>query len=62
LRFRAELEAAGVDVAPEADPRHRVRAAATCRLARAAEPDWREEVLPQYLRLPDAELALRPAS
>ena len=59
LRFREQLEAAGVLVPASDSPSHRVDAAAHCRLAQTATPHARDEVLPTYLRLPDAELALR---
>jgi tRNA threonylcarbamoyladenosine biosynthesis protein TsaB len=59
LRFRDQLEAAGVTVPADDSPSHRVDAAAHCRLGAAMEPVARDEVLPAYLRLPDAELALR---
>lgn len=59
LRFREQLETAGVLVPAGDSPSHRVDAAAHCRLAGAAQPHARDEVLPAYLRLPDAELALR---
>jgi tRNA threonylcarbamoyladenosine biosynthesis protein TsaB len=59
LRFRDQLEAAGVTVPADDSPLHRVDAAAHCRLGAAMEPVGRDEVLPAYLRLPDAELALR---
>ncbi|MDO8184849.1 tRNA (adenosine(37)-N6)-threonylcarbamoyltransferase complex dimerization subunit type 1 TsaB [Conexibacter sp. JD483] len=59
LRFREQLELAGVLVPAGDSPSHQVDAAAHCRLAGAARPHARDEVLPAYLRLPDAELALR---
>jgi len=59
LRFRHELEAAGAVVPADGSPLHRVDAAVHCRLARAQEPAARDAVLPAYLRLPDAEIALR---
>ncbi|MDW5595476.1 tRNA (adenosine(37)-N6)-threonylcarbamoyltransferase complex dimerization subunit type 1 TsaB [Conexibacter stalactiti] len=59
LRFREQLEAAGVMVPADGSPDHRVDAAAHCRLAAATPPHARDEVLPAYIRLPDAELALR---
>ena len=59
IRFRAELESAGAVVPPDGSPAHRVEAAVHARLAAEMEPDPRETVLPAYLRLPDAELALR---
>ncbi|HKG17272.1 MAG TPA: tRNA (adenosine(37)-N6)-threonylcarbamoyltransferase complex dimerization subunit type 1 TsaB [Solirubrobacteraceae bacterium] len=61
LRFRHEIEPAGAAIPPDDDPIHRVSAAPMCRLARAAEPGAREAVLPEYLRLPDAEIARRRA-
>lgn len=59
LRFREQLEAAGVTVPADGSPLHLVDAAAHCRLGAAIEPAARDEVVPAYLRLPDAELALR---
>jgi tRNA threonylcarbamoyladenosine biosynthesis protein TsaB len=59
LRFRAELETAGAVVPADGSEQHRVDAAVHCRLAAAMEPAGAEAVLPTYLRLPDAELALR---
>jgi tRNA threonylcarbamoyladenosine biosynthesis protein TsaB len=59
VRFRAELEAAGALVPADDSPAHRVDAAVHARLAAAMEPDAPETVIPAYLRLPDAELALR---
>jgi tRNA threonylcarbamoyladenosine biosynthesis protein TsaB len=61
LRFRHEIEPAGAAIPPDDDPIHRVSAAPLCRLARSAEPGAREAVLPEYLRLPDAEVARRRA-
>lgn len=59
LRFREQLEAAGAVVPADGSPLHRVDAVAHCRLGAALEPVARDEVVPAYLRLPDAELALR---
>jgi tRNA threonylcarbamoyladenosine biosynthesis protein TsaB len=60
LRFRAHLEAAGAVVPADGSPEHRVDAAVHCRLAAAIEPiPDVADVLPAYLRLPDAELARR---
>jgi tRNA threonylcarbamoyladenosine biosynthesis protein TsaB len=60
VRYRAELERAGVHVPADADPLHRVTAGAICSLGRssAAAGDV-NGVLPDYRRLPDAELALQ---
>lgn len=59
LRFRDQIEPAGVAVAREDDPVHRVSARPMCRLAAVKDPGRREAVLPEYLRLPDAELTRR---
>jgi tRNA threonylcarbamoyladenosine biosynthesis protein TsaB len=56
LRFRAQLEAAGVDVLPDADPAHRIAARHVCAIAAEMEPGWPEQVKPIYLRRPDAEV------
>jgi tRNA threonylcarbamoyladenosine biosynthesis protein TsaB len=55
LRYRAELESAGVDVAPEGCGLHLLGAGAICRLALAGVA---AAALPDYLRVPDAEIAL----
>ncbi len=62
LRFRVQLEAAGAVVPADGSSQHLVDAAAHCRLAATVEPAARDAVLPTYLRLPDAELALRSRS
>jgi len=54
LRYRDELIADGIDVAPADSPAHAVSALAVCRLAAAAEPVAPAAVLPDYLRDPDA--------
>ena len=54
LRFREELEAAGVAVAPRGSPLHVVSAAHLCRLALDVPDAAPEQVLPHYLREPDA--------
>jgi tRNA threonylcarbamoyladenosine biosynthesis protein TsaB len=59
VRFRDVLAAAGAVVPADDSAAHRVDAAVHARLATAMEPDARDAVLPAYLRLPDAELALR---
>jgi tRNA threonylcarbamoyladenosine biosynthesis protein TsaB len=55
VRFRTILEPAGVSVPPDEDRLHRVSARHVCRLGAAAEPGPPDRVLPEYLRLPDAE-------
>jgi len=59
VKFRAVLEAAGVAVPADDFAAHRVEAAVHARLAAGMEPMAPDAVLPAYLRLPDAELALR---
>ena len=54
LRFRAELEAGGIAVAPADSPLHVVRGASVCRLALGVSDAPAEQVVPQYLRDPDA--------
>jgi tRNA threonylcarbamoyladenosine biosynthesis protein TsaB len=58
LRFEPILQAAGVVVDDDAQ-RHRVSGLEHCRLATGIEPESPDQVLPQYLRIPDAELTLR---
>jgi len=41
---------------------HRVSALEHCRLAAGLEPQNPNDVRPEYLRLPDAELTLRAAA
>lgn len=55
VRFRAELEAASVTVAPDDAALHRVAAGPLCRLAAEAEPTGRDALVPEYVRAPDAE-------
>jgi tRNA threonylcarbamoyladenosine biosynthesis protein TsaB len=54
VRFRVELEAVGVAVAPDGSERHRVQAGALCRLAAEASPVPRDALVPEYVRQPDA--------
>lgn len=56
LRFRDQLEAAGVVVPNDGSPVHRLRARHLCRLALAAAAGRPEAIEPVYLRRPDAEL------
>jgi len=59
VRFRDVLVEAGVKVPEPPSPVHRVSAVTVCRLAARAEPAPGRAVVPDYLRLPDAEEALR---
>jgi tRNA threonylcarbamoyladenosine biosynthesis protein TsaB len=54
VRFRSELERAGVAVPADGSPAHRVSALMVCRLGRAREPADRDALLPDYRREPDA--------
>lgn len=54
LLRRTELESAGLEVPPAGDPRHHVDGLALCRLARYAPATGRDDVLPDYIRAPDA--------
>jgi tRNA threonylcarbamoyladenosine biosynthesis protein TsaB len=58
LRFLQDLEAAGATVPAEGDPVHRIAARHLCLLAEAEAPQPPEEIEPQYLRAPDAEVWL----
>jgi tRNA threonylcarbamoyladenosine biosynthesis protein TsaB len=55
LRFRENLEAAGVRVPPDGSELHVVRALHVCRLAAEVPAQHPEAVLPTYIRDPDAE-------
>jgi tRNA threonylcarbamoyladenosine biosynthesis protein TsaB len=57
VRFRDALERTGTTVLPDIDPAHRITAAAICRLARAGGPVAREQVVPTYVRPPDAAIS-----
>jgi tRNA threonylcarbamoyladenosine biosynthesis protein TsaB len=61
VAFRAELAPAGVDVPGDGCDLHRVTATEVCRLALGLPPGRVEDVRPEYLRLPDAELSRRAA-
>lgn len=56
--YRAELERLGIGVPPDGDRVHAVSGAAICRLAAEAHAQPVEAVMPDYLRPPDAEVAL----
>lgn len=57
VKFRAVLEAAGAHVPEDGAAANRVSAREHCRLAALAQPAADGRVEPQYLRLPDAEVA-----
>lgn len=60
VEFRVVLEASGARIPDRGSSLHRVDAVYHARLA-AGRPRAGDEVHPEYLRLPDAELALRAA-
>ena len=55
LAFRGQLEPAAIAVPADGNPCHRVSAAAICRLASTGVPVDRDALVPEYVRLPDAE-------
>ncbi len=57
--YRAQCEALDIEIPPDESPLHRVDGAAICELALDAIPGEPHTVLPDYLRRPDAELALQ---
>jgi tRNA threonylcarbamoyladenosine biosynthesis protein TsaB len=61
VAFREVLERSGAFVPDDDSGLHRVTAINHCRMARELKPADPERVQPEYLRLPDAELARRAA-
>lgn len=55
VRFRAELERAGILVPADGSDAHRVSALMVCRLGLGREPVDRDALLPDYRREPDAK-------
>ena len=55
VRFRPELEGAGIAVPADGLPVHRIAAGPLCRLGREGEPAARDGVAPDYRREPDAK-------
>jgi tRNA threonylcarbamoyladenosine biosynthesis protein TsaB len=55
VRFREELEGAGVAVPVDGSAVHRIAAASLCRLGAVADPADRDRLLPDYRREPDAK-------
>ncbi|TMK98463.1 MAG: tRNA (adenosine(37)-N6)-threonylcarbamoyltransferase complex dimerization subunit type 1 TsaB [Actinobacteria bacterium] len=61
VRYRTELERAGMLVPPDGSPLHGISGAAVCRLGSLAAPAVAlEEVAPLYMREADAERAREP--
>ncbi len=59
VEFRPVLERSGALIPEDGSPLHRVSAVNHCRLARALPAGAPDDVHPDYLRLPDAEIARR---
>ena len=59
VHFRHELQAAGAEVPDDSSALHRISARTLCETAVEAAEDRPGTVLPDYLRLPDAEIAYR---
>jgi tRNA threonylcarbamoyladenosine biosynthesis protein TsaB len=57
-RFRSQIEAAGIATAPEGSPLHLVSAATICQLGASGTAAGLQQIVPDYRRRPDAELAL----
>jgi tRNA threonylcarbamoyladenosine biosynthesis protein TsaB len=62
VRYGNRLDALGVTVPPASSPLHAVSAESICALAEMAAPADDREILPDYRRRPDAELALESAA
>lgn len=62
VAYRALLERSGTSIPDDLSELHGVNAIHHCRLAEACETADSADVTPEYLRLPDAELALETAS
>ena len=61
VEFRSILEHSGASVPDDDSDLHRVRAINHCRLAAGLPPSAPDQIRPEYLRLPDAEIAWRAA-
>jgi tRNA threonylcarbamoyladenosine biosynthesis protein TsaB len=59
VAYRALLERPGTAIADDSSELHRVRAMHHCRLAAMVDAAHDGDVRPEYVRAPDAELALR---
>lgn len=63
IRFRTQLEGAAIPTPPDASALHLLSAAAICRLGVHVQPaPSLQEIVPDYRRRPDAELALETAA
>ena len=59
VEFRSILEPAGAAIAADGSELHRVSAIEHCRLATELPPQTSDDIHPEYLRAPDAELTRR---
>ncbi len=59
IKLRAELEAAGVAVAPDEDSAHVLSAIALLEFAEGVVPEAPDAVVPNYIRPPDAKVSSR---
>ena len=59
VAFRQVLEGSGTVIPGDHSNLHRVDATYHCRLAQQAQPTGADDVVPEYLRVPDAELTLQ---
>jgi tRNA A37 threonylcarbamoyladenosine modification protein TsaB len=59
LAFRGVLERSGAFIPDDDSQLHRVTATNHCRLARSLQASVPDEIRPDYLRAPDAEMARR---
>lgn len=59
IKLRAELEGRGAEVAPDSDIAHVISAAAILDLAAELEPKAPDQVVPNYIRPPDAKVSSR---
>jgi tRNA threonylcarbamoyladenosine biosynthesis protein TsaB len=62
VAFRGALESAGAAVPQDGSPLHLVTAVEICRLGSKLAPSAPDDIHPDYLRAPDAELARRAAT
>jgi tRNA threonylcarbamoyladenosine biosynthesis protein TsaB len=59
VKFRTILEPVGLAIPEDDSKLHRVTAISHCRLAGTAAPSEPDQILPEYLRIPDAEMTRR---
>jgi tRNA threonylcarbamoyladenosine biosynthesis protein TsaB len=59
VEFRVQLERSGAQIPEDGADVHRVSAISHCKLASGLDAGAPEEVVPSYLRLPDAEISRR---